>query len=335
MYKSSIVIFLSYFLGIVIRMFNIKSHLHILCIFLCGVITVGCSPTRLISSHPISGSLTSNVGASYYIHFGPLGLCTLRANWSHIEDGTIDLQFQDRLVAIRGGSDELETLVQISELNKGTTDWRDDELEITITVESDGIGDDTNTEVLPLYEASVGLGGLTTENTGRDLFVQKIEYLGGASTPTAIINDSRVPMSATGFFTNLSSGVSGFQGGDAPDCVHGSNLDDIIRTRGGNDYVRAKGGDDLLSGGPGDDTLLGGADDDTLFGGGGIDLLQGESGDDCHSGGQDGLRDVLDDSIGANSYVEEIGFILFLSGNIELITEGVTPFTRILSEDCL
>jgi Ca2+-binding RTX toxin-like protein len=114
-------------------------------------------------------------------------------------------------------------------------------------------------------------------------------------------------------------------GTSAPECIIGTDDDDVINAGdggdlvlglGGNDTLRGEQGDDLLYGGDGDDLLEGGdgsdllegddraigengqdlpggsAGNDTLEGGGGADVLNGGAGDDAITGG-DG-DDVLD-----------------------------------------
>lgn len=285
------------------------------------------SPEALAAEGPRREPRVPPAGAADYLHFGPNGLCFVQANTHGVEPGRISRQFDGQLIFIRGGTDsKAETLVEIQTDTHDTSDPYDDTLEIRVTVASAALGDDVDTASLPLYEPAPAIGGMTTKNEPQELFVKKIEFFGG-DAPTALINDSRVPMYASGFFTTVSSGQAGFNGGDGPDCVHGSNNDDVIRTRGGADFVRGKHGNDLITGGDDWDTIQGGADDDILRGGGGADLLQGEGGDDCHDGGQDGLRDVLDDISGAdsNTYVIEEGTVNGVAvETIEFITEGET-----------
>lgn len=324
-----------------------KSYLSVFGIaLLCGVIVTGCSTigsyplVRLVEPESVNDNTSQpTAGASYYIHFGPTGLCVTRADWSSVEQGKIGLQYNDRLVAIKGGADNAETLVEITTQTNDTSDPYDDDLIITVRVASEGLGDDTDTKILPLYDIGGGIGSFTTANEPPELFVRKIEYLGGSDTPTAIINNSRVPMLAKGFFTTVSSGESGFLGGGGPDCVQGSLNNDVIRTRGGADYVSGSWGNDFIDGGEDSDTLVGGPDEDILFGAGGSDLLRGDEGSDCHDGGQDGLRDVLDDRVvsfdDVNLYVIEEGTVNGVSvDTIEFITDTDSFLNFSLVERC-
>ncbi len=85
-----------------------------------------------------------------------------------------------------------------------------------------------------------------------------------------------VDLSHVGFsaFPNLARVA--VNGGDGPDTILGSRVDDLLL--GG-------GGDDLITGGDGHDEIHGGAGDDFLNGNRGNDTLQGQAGDDRILGG--------------------------------------------------
>jgi Ca2+-binding RTX toxin-like protein len=175
----------------------------------------------------------------------------------------------------------------------------------------------------------------TTANTPQHLYLERIEvFASGNGDPTAVVNDTRIPMWASGWFAAIAAGPNGFYGGDGPDCIAGSLLDDVIRGGGADDFVRAKDGADSVLGEDGNDTIEGGAGEDVVRGQGGVDHLKGGTGDDCHSGGLDGLRDLLDDvgSAGSDSYVAEPGVV---DGEDVPTIEHVVEEGGWLTEDCL
>lgn len=251
-------------------------------------------------------------GAPYDIHFGPYGLCLDHADWEEVASADVFFDHERRLIAIKPSFD-FETYVEIYVDDNGTTSAFDDDLVITMDVYGDG--PDLHLEFVEQYwepGAEGDPGGLTTENTPKNLYWKKVEYFGSSTTPSAVMSRHAIPMKARGHFAALAADViDGFNGGDAPDCVRASNLDDIIRGGGGADYLDGMYGDDGIVGGDGPDTLKGGAGDDRLYGQGDVDHLLGNDGDDCMDGGA-GHRDLLEDShdtVEANKYIEDPGYV--------------------------
>lgn len=232
-----------------------------------------------------------NVGAPYYLHMGPWGgLCTRAWNDS-VDDRGIDLI--NGVLYIKGDR-KVETSVDISVDDQGTTTEWDDELVVDLTVYADG-PDVTVTFSTPYWlpNESVDLNTWATANTPQVRSVGLVRYSGSTDIKNAVDNNTSLPAYATGWFGLLASGDDGYDGGGGPECVRGSNEDDRISTRGGSDYVMGRHGNDLIALGKGNDTAEGGSDDDTLRGGGGWDKLIGGEGDDCYDGGSG--NDLLDE----------------------------------------
>jgi RTX calcium-binding nonapeptide repeat (4 copies) len=279
-------------------------------------------------------------GAPRYLHFGPGGLCTPQVVYGWGGDG-IMLDENARILAVKGRPGE--DYLQVEVLPNSPGAW-DDELQVTLTTYGEGQGEETSM-VVPLYDTSGtgGIGGITINNTPRALYLKRIEFQASMSEKNSVLNDSRVPMYARGWFADITNSPgNGFIGGAGPDCVEavtGKNAarDNLIDTRGGSDFVRTGFGDDRISGGEGDDTIEAGSGDDKLRGRGGIDLLRGAGGSDCYSGSnEDHLRDVMDDgdsNFGEfNEYAAEPGIVDGVNlDTIEIITEE-NPF---LVVDCI
>lgn len=83
-------------------------------------------------------------------------------------------------------------------------------------------------------------------------------------------------LNATGSLSLVAANLTGIDGLDGNDTIHGTKNADTITGGAGADLIFGYDGGDTLSGGDGDDTIDGGA---------GNDLLQGEAGDDVLLGG--------------------------------------------------
>lgn len=68
--------------------------------------------------------------------------------------------------------------------------------------------------------------------------------------------------------------------GDESNELIGSDLDDVIKGKGGNDDIFGEYGNDRLFGGNGRDEIHGGSGDDEVLGGGGNDAISGDEGND-------------------------------------------------------
>lgn len=289
-------------------------------------------PATFVGQGPAPARREVPAGAAYYLHFGPTGLCVIGDgfDWGQVPAGDMVLFESTRVLAI-DGSDDFDTLVEIQPLDQGTATSWDDQLRVTVTMYSEV--DSVVEQVFPMWDTdgSGTIDGKATANTPQSLYLKRIEFQGAVDgVQSAVINNSRVPMHATGRFSQVASGENGFLGGDGPDCVEASLLDDVVVAGGGDDWVRAKSGNDTIVGGGGNDTIEGSSGNDVLYGDdvmiedGGVDLLRGGSNDDCHVGGQDGLRDVLDDddNYDFDVYVAEAGTVDGEAvDNIEIITD--------------
>ena len=195
-------------------------------------------------------------GAPYYLHFGPTGLCVIGDgfDWTEVPAGGMVLDEASRVLAIEGSYD-FDTVVDIQPVDQGTESPYDDEVRVTVTVYTNP--DQIVAEEFPMWDAgSADLDQETTQNTPQSLYLERIEYRGAPDeVPTALTNNTRVPMHATGWFAQVVSGENGFHGGGGPDCVEASLLDDFVDTGGGDDYARLKDGNNVAHGGDGNDTL--------------------------------------------------------------------------------
>ena len=265
-------------------------------------------------------------GAPYNLHFGPTGLCVIGDgfDWSQVPAGNLVLFETSRVLAVKGGFDA-ETLIEVEPIDQGTSSAFDDELLVRVTVF--GAGLDTEAEqVFPMWDTDGGgtIDGKATENTPQSLYLERIELFASQDDRTSVVNDTRVPMHAQGWFDDIATGQDGFLGGDGPDCVEGTLNNDEIYAGGGDDFVRTKDGADIVEGGRGNDTIEGGMGNDDLEGNGGADLLEGGSNDDCLQGGHEGLRDVYDDvgTFDFDSYVAEPGVLNGVEvSNIEYVVD--------------
>ena len=58
-----------------------------------------------------------------------------------------------------------------------------------------------------------------------ELYLRHIEVRANTDGfATALVNETRIPMAANGWFAPIEAGVDGFYGGGGPDCVRASNL---------------------------------------------------------------------------------------------------------------
>jgi Ca2+-binding RTX toxin-like protein len=85
---------------------------------------------------------------------------------------------------------------------------------------------------------------------------------------------NQLAYSEFGFWSELNSGPVTLTGGDGPDDLHGSNLNDVLTGGAGSDILYGHDGNDTVQGDDGDDWLI----DD-----GGVNLLEGGAGNDLIS----------------------------------------------------
>jgi RTX calcium-binding nonapeptide repeat (4 copies) len=284
-------------------------------------------PTAAASADPTAGMP----------HKQRLALCASMVDFGSVSG--IELDEESRVLAVEGKPGE--DYLYIDQQTNGTSSPWDDKLVVTLTTYGPGADEEENIEV-PLYASSGGIGGFTTVNEPKSLYLKRIEYGGSLSDGNAVLNESRVPMRARGWFVKLDTGEKGYAGGSGPDCVEGvtgesDNRDQLIATGGGPDFIRTGFGNDSLSGGDGPDTIVAGEGDDTLRGGSDVDKLQGQGDSDCYSGAQDdGRRDLLDDpSPGLddfNTYAAEPGEIRGM--DVETIEHITEPFPQLVA-DCV
>ena len=286
------------------------------------------SSGRSTAGGPTRDEPEPTAGAPYYLHFGPTGRCVVGddADWHAVPAGGMWFHEASRGLAIES-ADDAETLIEIETVDQGTASVFDDQ--VLVRISSYPAGPDVVVEdTFPMWltDGDGPSGGYSTGNTPKELYLRHIEVQANTDGfATALVNETRIPMAANGWFAPIEAGVDGFYGGGGPDCVRASNQADVLLGRGGDDFLIGKYADDLLIGGDGDDTLQGGGDDDELRGQDGADRLEGGSNDDCHNGGQDGRRDVYDDvgTFDGDTYVGEPGT---LNGepvsNIEYVVGG-------------
>ncbi len=270
-------------------------------------------------------------------HKQRVALCASLVDFDSVSG--IELDDESRVLAVEGGPGE--DYLYVDQQNNGTSSPWDDKLVVTLTTYGPLADEEEDIEV-PLYSSSGGAGGFTTVNAPKSLYLKRIEYSGSMSDRNAVLNESRVPMRARGWFAQLDAGQNGYAGGGGPDCVEGvtgkfDNRDQAIATGGGPDFIRTGFGDDNLNGGDGPDTIKAGEGDDTLRGGTDIDRLEGAGDSDCYSGAQnDGSRDLLDDpSPGLddfNTYAAEPGEIRGM--DVETIEHITEPFPQLVA-DCV
>lgn len=270
-------------------------------------------------------------GAADYLHFGRTGLCVIGDgyDWAALREGSVVID--DGVIHADPPSED--TFLEVTSDSLGTATPFDDELVVRLYWYP--AGPDEMTELrTPMWADAGGIGGFTTTNTPSKLAVKRIEFR-QTSNRAAVVNQTRVPMHAVGWFDNV-AGHNGFSGGSGPDCVEGSGHDDRIATGGGDDFARGLYGDDSFDGGPGNDTMDGGGDDDKFRGRDGVDRAIGGTGTDCFSDSVDGNRDVFDDAGGfyadLDSYVPEPGVVNGVAvPTIDVITEAF-PFFVV---DCI
>jgi Ca2+-binding RTX toxin-like protein len=285
------------------------------------------SPAAFTSGRGSGAPRDVPAGAPYYLHFGPTGLCAIGNgfDWGQVPAGTSLLFETTNVLAVKGSFDA-ETLVEIEPVDNGTATAFDDDVLVRVTSFGEG-PDVVDEQLFPMWDTDGGgsIDDKATENEPQSLYLKRIElYATHNEFSTAVVNDTRVPMAASGWFGAIATGHNGYYGGDGPDCVDGSLQDDVIRGGAGDDWVRSQAGDDLIRGDEGNDTLQAGSGNDRLQGEEGIDRLEGGANDDCHEGGLDGQRDLLDDVdyFDFDTYIPEAGVVAGEGvDNIEILTE--------------
>jgi Ca2+-binding RTX toxin-like protein len=89
---------------------------------------------------------------------------------------------------------------------------------------------------------------------------------------------NQLASSAFGFWSELNPGPVTLTGGDGPDDLHGSNLNDVLTGGAGSDLLYGHDGNDTVQGGDGDDWLIDDVGVNLLEGGAGNDLISAETG---------------------------------------------------------
>jgi Ca2+-binding RTX toxin-like protein len=101
----------------------------------------------------------------------------------------------------------------------------------------------------------------------------------------ATVDLSNAAAQATGYGSDILTGIRNLEGGSGADKLKGSAQDNRFDGNGGSDTLEGVDGKDTLLGEAGSDSLVGGAGNDTLEGGNDNDTLVGGAGNDDLQGG--------------------------------------------------
>ena len=173
--------------------------------------------------------------------------------------------------------------------------------------------------------SSVGAGNANTE----------IDLPGGGEITLYGINSVTNPLTADNFIFH-----------DKP--VNGTSSSNVLEGDLYNNTMDGQGGDDRMYGEAGRDTMKGGSGDDEMYGGEDKDILNGGEGDDLMDGGPDtdifvfepgnGNDYIMDftsgtDKIDLSAFTDDQGTALFISGDINDITQNDDNYVIDLSEN--